>query len=401
MFRKLIPSKKRVVVYLTIFAALFAGKVIWACIFFPGGKAVLSGGDLKDIEARREYLVTHIERQLSPKDMPAQIGSQFQGEWALVTYSMTAMALANVANRFPETVQESSEVITKILTEVLKEDLRQFDTARWGRDAFEQLDNLDGHIGYLGHLNVILAACYYLSADDVCERRFKEVSQALGAALEKSSFLNAETYPGEIYIPDNAVVIGSLGLYNRAFPEQALPVVDRWFAYVKKHYLDSKTGVLVFSLNLDGTIDQQSRGSGAAWSLFYLSYANKGFALDQYAALKKHFRSKLFWGITGIREWADGRWSLGDVDSGPVLLRLSPSGSGFSIAGAVLAEDARFLGELLFTAEFVGSTVQSKAGRRYLLAPLVGDAILLAMRTVVAWKLPEGKRSSVPHGLKH
>jgi hypothetical protein len=64
---------------------------------------------------------------------------------------------------------------------------------------------------------------------------------------------------------------------------------------------------------------------------------------------------------------------------------LTPSGTGFAIAGALLNKDGAFLEELLRTSELAGFSVQ-RAGRRcYAIAPLVGDAILLAMKTAGPW----------------
>ena len=90
-------------------------------------------------------------------------------------------------------------------------------------------------------------------------------------------------------------------------------------------------------------------------------------------------------GVTGIREYPDGRQGAGDVDSGPLFFGLSPAGTGFAIAGARFTRDAEFLNELLLTAEIAGCTIETGGRRRYLLAPLVGDAVLLAMRSVTEW----------------
>ena len=80
-------------------------------------------------------------------------------------------------------------------------------------------------------------------------------------------------------------------------------------------------------------------------------------------------------------------FGVGDVDSGPAILGLSPSGTGFMIGGAVHEKDTDLLSELLFTSEVVGSSLEWDNKRSYLLAPLVGDAIMLAMKTARVWDL--------------
>lgn len=74
-----------------------------------------------------------------------------------------------------------------------------------------------------------------------------------------------------------------------------------------------------------------------------------------------------------------------DVDSGPIIFGLSPSGTAFGIGCATYFNDWELRNGLLKTAEIAGHTVVWKGKRHYLLAniALVGEAITLAMRTVV------------------
>ncbi len=89
----------------------------------------------------------------------------------------------------------------------------------------------------------------------------------------------------------------------------------------------------------------------------------------------------------GIREFPLGREGHGDVDSGPVIFELSTSGTGFALAGARYTKDTELLAGILYTSELAGFTLQWGGQRWYLTAPLVGDAIMLAMKTVTPWDL--------------
>jgi len=55
------------------------------------------------------------------------------------------------------------------------------------------------------------------------------------------------------------------------------------------------------------------------------------------------------------------------------------------MGGASYWNDQHTLAELLRTAEAVGSTGSFAGRRRYLLAPLPGDAVMLAARTLTRW----------------
>jgi hypothetical protein len=64
---------------------------------------------------------------------------------------------------------------------------------------------------------------------------------------------------------------------------------------------------------------------------------------------------------------------------------MSPAATGFALAAARHDGDDAWATGLLRTAEIAGFSVPCRGGRCYLLAPLVGDAIVLAMRTALLW----------------
>ena len=64
----------------------------------------------------------------------------------------------------------------------------------------------------------------------------------------------------------------------------------------------------------------------------------------------------IFPGAGALKENVDGSWE-GDIDSGPVLFGISTSGTAFGIGCAKAARDGAFLSQMLFTAEFIGSSI--------------------------------------------
>ena len=107
----------------------------------------------------------------------------------------------------------------------------------------------------------------------------------------------------------------------------------------------------------------------------------------QYECLKEKFKQHFL--INGIKEYHNETCLLGfDIDAGPIILNLSPSGSAFAIGCATSLDDMEFRSQLLKTAEIAGSTVTWFGKSHYLMlnSVIVGDAILLAMRTTVKWE---------------
>ena len=72
-----------------------------------------------------------------------------------------------------------------------------------------------------------------------------------------------------------------------------------------------------------------------------------------------------------------------DIDAGPILLQLSPSGTAFFAGSATFFKDESTRKKILRTAETAGHTIKIGKKRHYLLAniALVGESIMLAMRT--------------------
>ena len=75
-----------------------------------------------------------------------------------------------------------------------------------------------------------------------------------------------------------------------------------------------------------------------------------------------------------------------DRDTGPVVFGLGGAATAFAIAGARHAQDEGLLTGLLRIIELLGVSVTKADQRRYLVAPIVGDAIVLAMKTACHWR---------------
>ena len=93
--------------------------------------------------------------------------------------------------------------------------------------------------------------------------------------------------------------------------------------------------------------------------------------------------------MTGFKEYHDRSCWLGmDIDAGPIVCNLSPTGTAFAVGSVTYFEDWELRRKLLKTGEIAGTTWHENGKSHYLLADvaLVGEAIMLAMRTAVEWK---------------
>jgi hypothetical protein len=326
---------------------------------------------------RLEYLGARLDARDAPGLVP---GPPFDGEWLLVEHSFTIAAATNLGFRHPEQVDARRADVKRWVEPLLRADTRAFDTMRWNEDALDSLESTHGHVGFLGHLSWALGASCLLGNE--LPPVALPVADALARRFDASPSALIETYPGETYVPDNVVAIAGLSLLQRCRGDtRHAGSIARFLDVMRRERLDVRTGVLVFAPG------QMGRGSGAAWMAYFLTFVDESFAREQLAALFREFGESLPFGGFALREWPRGVERGGDVDSGPLLFGLSPSATGFALAGPAFTDDDAQLRAMLTTAESVGTSI-GFANRRYLFSPLVGDAITLATRTATSWRRP-------------
>lgn len=227
-----------------------------------------------------------------------------------------------------------------------------------------------------------------IGGDDKYDELYDSLCEAMNRRMLQRSSLCLPTYPEEyIYVPDMLVAIVALDDYAKLKNGTYQSTVDKWLHKARNEWIDKKTGLLASFLDeKDNSVEivYPIKGSYSVLNSYYLSLVDREFAKEQYECLKKNF--KRTFSFDGISEYHDRSCWLGmDIDAGPIMMNLSPSGTAFAIGCATSLGDMEFRSQLLKTGEIAGSTVTWFGSSHYLLAnlALVGEAIVLAMRTTV------------------
>jgi hypothetical protein len=195
-----------------------------------------------------------------------------------------------------------------------------------------------------------------------------------------------ETYPHETYTMDNVVAVASLAVADHVRGTDHRALVDEWVTYTRARLLDPTTGLIVFGVDEEtGAPEQRGRGSAAGWASYFLPMIDLAFAREQWAAARAQLAGRLG-PFAGLREYhpLDPHAGWGDIDSGPVLV-WGVSATGFAMAGARRHGDHDLLRGQLALSELFGLSVDEGDERRYVAAPLLGEAILLCMKTARPW----------------
>ena len=378
MIRLSTKTKTRMIITVFFIFILIVVKGCWVkCATSAHGSVEK---EKKEIVRRANYLASKVAT--SPQqlfdEMPSGIGTQFQGEWALYTCSMTTAALANIAILYPQNKETAIKFIGQIIDIAMSEEIREYDRQRWGEDPMDGIYGNLSHISYYSHLAWMISRYKQIGGDGKYDGLYHTLCRSMNRRIRQSSILNLPTYPGEsIYIPDMLVAIVALHNYASQHNGEYSSTVKLWIERAKKEWIDKETGLLASFLVDNGSnaeIEPPVKGSYSALNCYYLSLIDTEFAKEQFECLRKNFK----------RTFPFRSCWLGlDIDAGPIIFNLSPSGTAFAIGCATALGDIEFRNQLLKTAEIVGSTIRWFDKSHYLLAnvALVGEAIALAMRT--------------------
>jgi hypothetical protein len=305
---------------------------------------------------------------------------RFDGEWLFGTSMMAGLGHAQLAVAHPELREAQLRAMEGCIDRMLSPPLRAFDRAAWGTDALEDLGSGRAHAAYLGYMGLVLSVHRGLVPDSRYAELHDRIMAHLHHAVMRSPIGLAQTYPGEVYPVDNAAIIGALALHQRVAGVDHAEVLTGWAERLPS-LRDAETGLLVQAVApADGRVVDGPRGSGTALAVYFLSFADAEQSRSLYEAVRVHLRRDLL-GFGAVREYPPGSDGHGDIDSGPVLLGVSISPTGFALAGSRIHGDSDTFEALYATAYLFGAPVDRDGVRSFALGGPLGDAMMFALLT--------------------
>lgn len=321
--------------------------------------------------------------------------ARFDGEWAFGTFTMAAIGLGNVILAHPERRADYIPVMEQCADELVSKGTNAFGTEAWGDFGLDGLPGGRGH-GYLGYSNLALSMIRLIHPETHHSKLHDELTEALAKRLEASPRGLFETYPGEAYPADMAMVAGSIALHDCATGAPPRPFWPAWRAAYSE-WIDPNSGLLrQFGAVQPGGPEGPARSSGTALAAFALSFVDRDLSKRLFEGLRRSRANVL--GFGAILEYPPGEWGMGDIDSGPVVLGAGVSATGFTISSAKLHGDQALFTELYRTADLFGVPVHRPSGMRFMSGGPLGNSILLAM-TTATWEWKNRCRTPKKEGL--
>ena len=307
---------------------------------------------------------------------------RFDGEWAFGTFTMAAIGLGNVVLAHPERRDDYVPVMEKCADELVSRSLNAFGTEAWGDFGFDGLPGGRGH-GYLGYSNLALSMIRLAHPETRHAKLNDDLTEALARRLSASPHGLFETYPGEAYPADMAMVAGSIALHDCATGAPERPFWPAWLG-VFSRWIDPGSGLLRQSGSASsGEPVGPPRSSGTALAAFAAAFVDRDLSRRFFEGLRRSQRSAL--GFGAILEYPPGQGGAGDIDSGPVVFGAGVSATGFTLSSAKLHGDKELFTALYRTADLFGVPVHRPSGTRFMSGGPLGNAILLAM-TTATWE---------------
>jgi len=328
-------------------------------------------------------LSTLVDRQLRPDLTADDFGrhhARFDGEWWLGSFAMAAAGFSAAQRVDPDPAHGARAA--RALDRMLDPAVRAFDTAAWGTDMLDDLDRDDHDHAVLGYVGVAMGAARRVDRDAVDPALHDAVVAALSRRLaDQPPGHLLQTYPGEAYPVDNAAVAAAIALHAEATRQPEPPWFRPWLAGWASRWIDPATGLVYQSAHpATGRPTDHPRGSGTALSAWFLSHADPGLAARLGAATRDTLGVRLL-DHAAVREYPPGIEGRGDIDSGPLVMGLSVSASGFALGAARAAGDPAWQANLLDTACLFAAPDHRPDGGGAMTGGVLGNAILLAMLT--------------------
>ena len=312
-------------------------------------------------------------------------------EGRIYPFAIPALAYANLALCDAEQRQHSASQMRKLLDLLIPTVVEDINPP--GNDL-NRLTNYQKEGTRLATLNLTLACYALLSGDGRYNRLHDHVSLLLQRALTEKPEEPLASYPSYTWYFDTMIALVSLDLHDRAHGlAQSRSLIEQHLAWIRLHGTDADTGL---PIAYKGGLP---RGCDLSMQICLLEQVDSPTAHRLYADYVKHHWVD-FGFIAGFREWPKSKEdsSLGDVDSGPLILGIGPTATGVGIGAARAVNDTNHLNSLARQLDLLPGAIQvlETGGQeffggqvpisgRYVTGFLYGDAVLFYAITWVPY----------------
>lgn len=374
-----LPLSRRLLIALASLVVTVAVLPRWLCGCAAGP---LFDGDLEAQDALARRVAAAIQAPRTGTLVYTTGDARFDGQASLAAYQMTILGLGQIVLQHPEKRDDYLPVMRAAADRLVDPATLGYAAQVYGRHAVDGMGPGEGH-AYAGYIDVALGMLRLVDPQTPHAALHDRLTAQLRSRLFQSPTGLFETYPGETWPPDVAVVAGAVGLHAAATHTDIRADMDAWAERFAKCAIHG-SGYLIQRV-ATGTCEpvDAPRGSGTALASYVLGFAHAGLSRRLHDAVAGDGRITLA-GFGGILEYADGFHGMGDVNAGPILLGASVGATGFGLGAARMNWDRDLYRDLYRSAHLFGIPVDAGGQTSFALGGTLGNALLLAMLTARA-----------------
>jgi hypothetical protein len=306
-------------------------------------------------------------------------------EWDFMGRGFLVWSLANMSLREPASKPLYLQTMDQIIDETLrleKEKGMYFFLMPYARDR--QYVRQPAQSLFLdGEIALMLAARRLVEEKSAYKPLLTARVSAMVERFRQTPKMLLESYPDECWMFDHCVALDAIKMADFLDGGDHSALIRDWLAMAKRRLVDTKTGLLVSSFEVDGTPLDGPEGSSIWMVAHSLQLLDEDFARDQYERARREL-GVITLGFGYAHEWPKSWQGTPDVDSGPIIpgLEISAGSSGMAFIAASSFGDDQFLGALAATLDFAGFPSRQDGRLKYSASNQVGDAALLYAATL-------------------
>ncbi|PKP19324.1 MAG: hypothetical protein CVU05_11695 [Bacteroidetes bacterium HGW-Bacteroidetes-21] len=326
-----------------------------------------------EVETKKDVILqlNFIENQLKNNDLGRKMQRSYPEGYVFI-HALYGLTWAEIA----KSETQKSNLYIHALTEAIYA-YNQINSA-YAKRIFDIDLKPEYGVFYRGWKNYLLAKIIdsQFEKDTRIIHEFNSNCNEIAMAFSNSKSPFPESYWYSSWPADAFVAVASLKLHDEIFKSEYDTIISNWLIKVKSK-VDKKTGLIPHSTNYKtGNKIEGTRGSSICLSLIFLSEINPEFAQQQFQIFMEKFPISRF-ALPAIREYPEGVYGNGDIDSGPVILDVSFAGTIVSIGTFKKFGEYNVANKISNCIEGFGFPITTKNEKTYLLGTLpIADAFI-------------------------
>ena len=327
-----------------------------------------------EVEEQFKWLGATVERSADQAKLDLYTGyTDFCGEyyeWNYGFYIFYALCLDELIRIQPERQTFAARQIDLCTRLIMRLPIHASDA-----EIAEILDEAGSYSGSLttGYQCLVLSIRKSIVGDSL----YDSTIHGIATALERDLRLQLDNCSG-IWTSDQSTQLHAIWRADQALDNDHRELYDLWLTTMQDRFMETDTDILQSRISIQpDRIDSEPRATSIAWSIIFLADLYPEFAAQQYEALLE-YRVRRFANLAAVAEFPGvNPLNYGDIDSGPIILDISPAATGFALAAHRLYGQQSDFQRCYRMFELFGLRKNDEDGQRYRLSNAMGDAILL------------------------